>query len=85
MYIIYAKFYSDHNRGSKHMWYTDEAKKSIRFLVIGRLQNRCGDALVSPLFIYMYTWLLEPDQMSHVPSMVAKRGLTNQANIHTPM
>ena len=33
----------------------------------------------------MYTWLLEPDQISHTQSMVAKRGLTNQANIHTHM
>ena len=28
---------------------------------------------------------LEPDQISHIQSMVAKRGLTNQANVHTPM
>ena len=25
------------------------------------------------------------DQISHIQSMVAKRGLTNQANVHTPM
>ena len=32
----------------------------------------------------MYTRLLEPDQISHTQSMVAKRGHTNQANVHTP-
>ena len=31
----------------------------------------------------MYTRLLEPDQISHTQSMVAKRGLTNRANVHT--
>ena len=29
--------------------------------------------------------LLEPDQISHTQSLVAKRGLTNQANVHTPV
>ena len=29
--------------------------------------------------------LLEPDQISHTQSMVAKRGLTNRANVHTPV
>ena len=29
----------------------------------------------------MYTRLLEPDQISHTQSMVAKRGLTNRANV----
>ena len=31
----------------------------------------------------MHTWLLdqEPDQIFHTQSMVAKRGLTNQANV----
>ena len=33
----------------------------------------------------MYTRLLEPDQISHTQSMVAKRGLTNRANVHTPI
>ena len=32
---------------------------------------------------YIYTRLLEPDQISHTPSMVAQRGLTNRANVHT--
>ena len=32
----------------------------------------------------MKTQLLEPDQISHTQSVVAKRGLTNQANVHTP-
>ena len=30
--------------------------------------------------MYMYMLLLEPDQISHAQSMMAKRGLTN----HTP-
>ena len=34
---------------------------------------------------YIYTWLLEPDQISHTQSMVAKRGLTNRENVHTPV
>ena len=33
----------------------------------------------------MYTRLLEPDQISYTQSMVAKRGRTNRANVHTPM
>ena len=33
----------------------------------------------------MYTQLLEPDQISHTQSMVAKRGLTIWANVDTPM
>ena len=32
---------------------------------------------------YMYTRLLEPNQISHTQSMVAKRGLTNRANVQT--
>ena len=32
----------------------------------------------------MYTQLLEPDQIPHTQSMVAKRGLTNRATVHTP-
>ena len=56
-------------------------------LVIGRLQNRCGDTFLfyffGNLFIfwvggYMYTQLLVPDQTSQTRSMVAKRALTNQ-------
>ena len=33
----------------------------------------------------MYMQLLEPDQISHTQSMVAKRGRTNWANVHIPM
>ena len=29
--------------------------------------------------------VLEPDQISHTQSTVAKRSLTNRANVHTPM
>ena len=32
-----------------------------------------------------YAWLLEPDHISHTQCMVAKRGCTNRANVHTPM
>ena len=31
----------------------------------------------------MYAQLLEPDQISHTQSMVAKGGLINRANAHT--
>ena len=33
---------------------------------------------------YMYG-VMEPHQISHTQSMVAKRSLTNRANVHTPM
>ena len=33
----------------------------------------------------MYTRLLKPDQISHAQSMVAKRGHTIRANVHTPV
>ena len=36
-------------------------------------------------FNFFLTQWLEPDQISHTQSMVAKRGLTNWANVHTPM
>ena len=32
----------------------------------------------------MYTRLLEPDQICHTHSMVAKRGRTNRAYVHIP-
>ena len=32
----------------------------------------------------MNTWLFEPHQISRAQSMVAKRGRTNRANVHTP-
>ena len=32
----------------------------------------------------MYTYLMEPDQISHTQSMVAKRGCLNWGNVHTP-
>ena len=40
--------------------------------------------LVGGLKEYMYTGSLEPDQIAHIQSMVAKRGLTNWVNVHTP-
>ena len=33
--------------------------------------------------IHVFMRLLESDQISHTQSMVAKRGLTNRANVHT--
>ena len=33
----------------------------------------------------MSTWLLEPEHISRTKSMVPKRGLTNRANVHTPI
>ncbi len=79
-------------------------KKSLLFLVVGWLQNWCGDMLhfffwggggvifvlpssekknVIHTCIHMCMWLLEPDQISYTQSMVAKRDLTNRANVHT--
>ena len=75
-------------------------KNSLWYLVIGWLQNWCGDTFFIFIFFlgffeilffvakqwktwYMYTRLLEPDQISHTQSMVAKRGLTTHANVHT--
>ena len=38
-------------------------------------------------FVFAKTWytILEPDQISHTQSIVAKRGLTNRANVRTPV
>ena len=63
--------------------------KSLQFLVIGRLQNRCGDALFFlflPTGKYM-THCIRRDHLKFpiIQSMVAKRGLINLANVHTPM
>ena len=75
-------------------------QKNISFLVIGLLQNWCGDTFFKFIyFLFLYflqiffgelvkytcdtcTWLLEPDQISHTQSMVAKRGPTNRANVY---
>ena len=66
-------------------------QKSLRFLVIGQLQNRCRDAF------YFFGGRdffsnreirdtgIRGDQISHILCMVAKRGLINRANVHTPM
>ena len=71
-----------------------QKKRSIRFLVISQLQNRRGDTPFFKTFFNHFffanqwntcTWLLEPDQISHTQSMVAKRGHTNRASVHTPM
>ena len=56
-------------------------QRSLRFLVIGRLQNRCGDAF-SPFFCQPVKYVI---QISSTQSMVAKRGLTIRANVHIPM
>ena len=67
----------------------------IRFLVIGRLQNRFffgNSVVVSFVFPCLPTsercdtcthGVLEPDHVSHTQSMVVKRGLANRANVHT--
>ena len=69
-------------------------KNRLWFLVTGRFQNRCGNVFsfgnifflpASDLHDIWYTWLLELDQIFHTQSMVAKRGRTNQANVHTPL
>ena len=54
-----------------------------------RLQNRCGDALFY-FFCQIVKYLIHVDAVigtrpNYTQSMVAKRGLTNRANIHTPM
>ena len=42
------------------------------------------DFLLKWLFLKL-TKLLEPHHISHIQSMVPKRGCTNQVNVHTPM
>ena len=56
-----------------------KGQKSLRFLVIGRLQNRCSDALLCLFFVLPTSEILEPDKISRT-----KRGRTNRANVHTP-
>ena len=72
----------------------NKAKKSLWFLVIGWLQNRCGDMFFFLMFFGHLYFLpigkyvihcIRGDHISHVQSMVAKRGLTNRENVHTPM
>ena len=54
-----------------------KAKLSVWFLVIGRLQSRCGDAL--------FLLVLTSEIHTYIRgNWVAKRGLTNRANIHYP-
>ena len=75
-------------------------KKGLSFLVIGRLQNRCGEFVFflptseicdtlcvhNIWYICVHTLLLEPDQLSHTQSMVdTSRGCTNRANVRTPL
>ena len=62
-------------------------KKSLRFLVIGQLRNQCRD-----FFLGFFanreirdTCCICHDQISNFQSMAAKRGLTNQASVYTPM
>ena len=70
--------------GSSLTLHPNKLGTSLRFLVIGWLQNRCGDVLFLVIFFlsflptseicdtWMYMQLLEPDQISHTQSMVAK-------------
>ena len=44
---IEAEIISDKIKNTK-------AKKRLRFLVIGRLQNRCSDAFLGNLLIYLF-------------------------------
>ena len=53
--------------------------------------SRCGNAFcffghlfLGPAGKYVIH-CIHGDQISHIQSMVAKRGLTNQANVHTPV
>ena len=64
------------------------AKAGIRFPVVGQLQKRF---YFGNYFLHFFsnreirdTCILE-DHISHIQSMVAKRDLTNRANVHTPM
>ena len=63
-------------------------KKSLWFLVVIGLKI----GVVTRLFLNFYFANMEiyhtcirGDQISHLQSMVAKRGLTNWTNVHTPM
>ena len=70
--------------------------KSLRFLVIAQLQKMHFFVSLFVLFCFLIflfiffcqpvkcTRLLEPNLILHTQSMVAKRGLTNRANAHTP-
>ena len=66
------------------MFSTDKAKKKSPVFWSCHLQNRCGDAFFFSTGKYGHT-CTRRDQISHVQSTVAKRGLTNRANVHTPM
>ena len=58
--------------------YLDQ-QKSVRFLV------KICILFCQPVIHDLNTRLLEPDQISHTQSMVAKRGLTNRATVHIPL
>ena len=68
----------------------DQQNYPSRFLVIVRLQHRCGDAHFFPA-IFCNIFCLANREIRdtlyargynfHVHSMVAKRGLTNRANV----
>ena len=85
---------------SQHISQTRPKEKSLWFLVIGRLQNRCGDVLLcfvlfGNLFLIIFfanreirdTDMYTWGKISHIyiQSMAAKRGLTNWANVHMPI
>ena len=54
---------------------------SVGFKIVAAMRFFSGH-----LFIYVYViHCIRRDQISHVQSMVAKRCLTNRANVHTPM
>ena len=80
--------------------------KFLWFLIIGQLQNRCGDAFylfyffgnlffLSSFFFFLFsffgnqwiTWymVIGTRPISHTQIMVAKRGLTNRADVYVKM
>ena len=59
------------------------AKKSLWFLVIGQLQNQCGDTLLSASRELREYIVYAGTKFPSIQSMVAKRGLTYQPNVHT--
>ena len=65
-------------------WVCKANKKSLQFLVIGWLQNRCVDVLFFLANREIRDTCTCGNQISHTQSMAAKRGLTNRANIHVP-
>ena len=66
---------------------------ALVIITVSQLQKWCGDAFSFPFFFFffffanreIYMIRISRDHISHIQSMVAKRGLTNRANVFTPM